>query len=191
MIIYKITNIINNKIYIGQTTSNIKKRWGQHKASSRNKKSKLYNAMRKYGVENFKIEEIVKAESIEELNELEEKIINENNSVQNGYNIIFGGKNYTRIHKNGLNSQQEKLVKTIKKSPIILQCMILWGMLMKECKRYIENNPDDKRNNNNNQEINEMTNNYIYKLKTSRDFVYIRHHLLNILEIIVKCNEIN
>ena len=55
--IYTITNIINNYVYVGQSC-NIKRRWRQHKSDYCNKKShqyysKLYNAMRKYGLDNF------------------------------------------------------------------------------------------------------------------------------------------
>ena len=52
--IYRITNLINNKIYIGQTANKYpSKRWGCHKheATSGNDKP-LYRAMRKYGIEN-------------------------------------------------------------------------------------------------------------------------------------------
>jgi group I intron endonuclease len=73
MIIYKITNHINNKVYIGQTIqTNPKMRWYSHQADARKgKKSHLYDSMRKHGVENFVWEVIAQAESIEELNKLE------------------------------------------------------------------------------------------------------------------------
>jgi group I intron endonuclease len=55
--IYKITNIINNHCYIGQSR-NIQKRWKNHISASHNCNEKsyeypLYRAIRKYGVENF------------------------------------------------------------------------------------------------------------------------------------------
>lgn len=72
MIIYKITNLINNKIYIGLTTLSLNKRWTSHKAEcKRNNKKYLYNAMRKYGIESFKIEEIDNTDDIVKLGELE------------------------------------------------------------------------------------------------------------------------
>ncbi len=59
MIIYKITNIINNKIYIGKTEKSLNKRWSGHIAKSRkNIISVLHNAILKYGKENFKIERV-------------------------------------------------------------------------------------------------------------------------------------
>lgn len=57
-IIYKITNLVNNKVYIGQTERTLKERWGQHKYSKGCKY--LHNAILKYGAESFKIEEIEK-----------------------------------------------------------------------------------------------------------------------------------
>jgi group I intron endonuclease len=60
--VYKITNQIDGKVYIGETTRTIAARWSQHK--SRAKKPEyteyLYNAIRKYGIDNFTIEEITK-----------------------------------------------------------------------------------------------------------------------------------
>ena len=61
MLIYKITNIINNKSYIGQTIKTAEERWKEHKAhafgSHPNDQNKtLYKAIRKYGVENFTFE---------------------------------------------------------------------------------------------------------------------------------------
>ena len=60
MIIYKITNKINNKVYIGLTTRTLKYRWSTHITESKNLNNQkhLYRAMRKYGIENFTIEEI-------------------------------------------------------------------------------------------------------------------------------------
>ena len=51
-IIYKITNIINNKVYIGQTVHSLQRRWTQHIIDAYNCKSKnnhFQNAIRKYG----------------------------------------------------------------------------------------------------------------------------------------------
>ena len=57
--IYKIINDINQKIYIGKTKSSIQTRFKQHLYSVTHHKSKsmLYDAMNKYGADNFIIEE--------------------------------------------------------------------------------------------------------------------------------------
>lgn len=95
--IYKITNTVNNKIYIGKTIHSIDHRFKEHyKTSLRNRSytSYLYNAMNEHGIENFKIEEIDTAENSEELDDKERFWIKELSS-QNpeiGYNIQEGGE---------------------------------------------------------------------------------------------------
>lgn len=94
MIIYKITNQINGKIYIGLTTESLQKRWRSHKISSRNKNTHLYTAMRKYGIENFAIEVIDETDSFEELGRLERFYIDKYHSQDPnyGYNVTAGGE---------------------------------------------------------------------------------------------------
>lgn len=100
MVIYKITNKINNKIYIGQTIE-YEERVRHHKQTAFRKNSKernrpLYKAIRKYGLESFSFEIIDTAQSLEELNEKEIYYIAFYDScVDNGkgYNLDKGGKN--------------------------------------------------------------------------------------------------
>lgn len=66
--IYVITNQINGKQYVGKTTGTIKDRFRSHICDSKKRKCEkrpLYNAMRKYGIENFSIEQLEKC-SIED-----------------------------------------------------------------------------------------------------------------------------
>jgi group I intron endonuclease len=96
MIIYKITNSINDKVYIGQTVESLKKRWNRHTWGCTIKRNAMAitNAIVKYGKENFIIEEIDKADDIEELNEKEIYYINLYKSMSpNGYNLTTGGNN--------------------------------------------------------------------------------------------------
>lgn len=94
MLIYKITNKLNGKVYIGQTTKSLEFRKAGHiQCAKRNINHHLYNAMNKYGIENFEFEEICKANSKSELNYLEVKYILEYDSVRNGYNMGYGGDN--------------------------------------------------------------------------------------------------
>lgn len=91
--IYKITNKINNKIYIGKTLCNIQKRWKEHcKASHKEQceKRPLYSAMNKYGIENFIIEQIEEC-SDEIVNEREVYWIEYYQSFKYGYNATKGG----------------------------------------------------------------------------------------------------
>lgn len=70
MQVYKITNIQNNKVYIGQTIRGIQERFARHikDAMSNRLDTHFARAIRKYGPENFIIEEIDTAETQEELN---------------------------------------------------------------------------------------------------------------------------
>lgn len=94
--IYKITNKINKKSYIGQSI-NIQKRVHQHFWKAKCKKdvsynSALHNAIRKYGQINFQIE-ILQECSVENIDEKEKYYIKYYNTlVPNGYNILSGGQ---------------------------------------------------------------------------------------------------
>ena len=96
MIIYKIINNINNKIYIGLTTGTLKHRWNRHiqdyKDLSNTKP--LYRAMRKYGIENFSMEIIDETDDIEKLGKLERFYIKkyESQNPKKGYNLTAGGE---------------------------------------------------------------------------------------------------
>lgn len=93
MIIYKITNLINNKVYIGQTVQPLYKRWWRH--CHNGKSSVIGSAIEKYGKDNFSIEVIDTATTLEELNDKEIFWINHYNSISpNGYNIAGGGRNH-------------------------------------------------------------------------------------------------
>ena len=95
MVIYKITNTVNGKVYIGQTIqSNAKARWYAHCAYVRKgKKSHLYDSMRKYGVENFTWEVIEQGNTVEQLNELEAKWVDYYRSITEVYNNREAGNN--------------------------------------------------------------------------------------------------
>ena len=107
-IIYKISCSENNKSYIGQTIKTMEERWNDHKRDFKrflkykydtkdNKKRNfctyLYNAINKYGIENFHIETICCAKNKEQLNSLEnENIIKFNTLSPNGFNLTSGGE---------------------------------------------------------------------------------------------------
>ncbi len=92
--IYCITNLINGKQYVGKTTYSITKRFKEHcNDCKRREKEKrpLYNAMNKYGIENFIAKELVECE-IDELNSYEIMFIQKLNTYgSNGYNATKGG----------------------------------------------------------------------------------------------------
>lgn len=88
--IYKIENLINHKIYIGQT-NNPKRRFQEHKAKGYASKGVkiLYYAFDKYGLENFSFDII---EETENYNEREKYWIKYYDSFENGYNMTLGGE---------------------------------------------------------------------------------------------------
>ena len=95
--IYKITNLINNKIYIGQSI-NIQQRWMAHRHRPFNINSSqydtpLYRAIRKYGLQNFSFE--ILEECLEkELDSKEQYYIEKYNTINpdKGYNLTKGGQ---------------------------------------------------------------------------------------------------
>jgi group I intron endonuclease len=96
ILIYKITNTINNKVYIGLTTCTLEYRWSRHITESKNQNNKkhLYKSMRKYGVENFTIEEIDNTNDFKELGILERHYISfyDSQDPNKGYNLTAGGE---------------------------------------------------------------------------------------------------
>ena len=102
--IYKITNLINGKEYIGKTNFTIEERFKRHIIDSRKRnceKRPLYNAFNKYGVENFIIEQIEEC-SEDLLNEKEKYWIEYYNTYSNGYNATLGGDGQTLINYNNI-----------------------------------------------------------------------------------------
>jgi group I intron endonuclease len=97
-VIYKITNILNNKCYYGQTRQPPNRRWSQHKQlAKKGGKMILYNAIRSYGVEHFSFDIICECETLDELNRKEIEYISANNTLApNGYNAGKGGDNYEK-----------------------------------------------------------------------------------------------
>lgn len=99
-VIYKITNTVNNKIYIGQTI-NFSERYRSHcevpfRKSDRGYNHPIYRAIRKYGINNFTIEIIEYCSPIEELNDRETHYIKLYDCLvdsNKGYNLQEGGQN--------------------------------------------------------------------------------------------------
>lgn len=91
--VYKITNNLNHKCYIGISTD-IESRWEQHKNPynwNRESSKLLYKAFQKYGLENFSFDIIEQCE-VSQLGEKEEFYIAYYNSYKNGYNMTAGGE---------------------------------------------------------------------------------------------------
>ena len=100
--IYKITNTINGKFYIGQTIQNVKERFYQHcatKCSQAILNMVIHKAITKYGKSNFTIEVIEEVESAN-LNDRERYWIRYYDSYNNGYNSTEGGQDGIKLFKN-------------------------------------------------------------------------------------------
>lgn len=99
MYIYKITNKINGKIYIGQTVGTVQNRFNEHCRSSKCS-TPIDKAIKKYGKYNFSVEILEETDNIDTLNELEIKYIAEYNSTDMsiGYNLCKGGMGTVGYH---------------------------------------------------------------------------------------------
>ena len=98
MIVYKITNKINGKIYIGQTVQALKERWNKHCSVKRC--LALSSAIKKYGKESFEIKVMVRCNSIEEMNHRETYYIKLFDTVApKGYNLTRGGRNGKHVEE--------------------------------------------------------------------------------------------
>lgn len=144
--IYKITCMINSKIYIGQTRQSFEKRMIQHLSNANTNKtnSPLHLAIKKYNWENFKkeiIKEIncdTKTELISELNEWEIYYIKKYDSLikHNGYNISKGGNfaNYNEKKIYAYDLMSRKLLNVYDNSFIASEhCKLSRRAIQKNC----------------------------------------------------------
>lgn len=116
--IYKIENLINGKIYIGQSI-HIEKRWIEHCKQSSH--SLIGEAIKKYGKENFSFQ-IIEECSVDQLDEMEEKyIINYNSLVPNGYNIVLTSPSQTEVYRKYTKSILLEIVEDLKNSSLTFQ----------------------------------------------------------------------
>lgn len=150
--IYKITNKINQKVYIGLTCRSVEQRWLEHLKNVNNLKEKrpLYSAIAKYGEESFLIETIEEVED-DFLGEREIYWINFYNSYYNGYNATLGGDGvFTRQimqydMKGNLIAEYDNIQQAIKNTQISES--VIRGVCQKRyktAKNYIFKYKDDK-----------------------------------------------
>ena len=121
--IYKITNKLNNKVYIGQTIQKPIERFYQHCAKKCDKyilNMVIHKAIFKYGKDNFTFE-VIEEVPKQQLNEREEYWIKYYNSYTDGYNSTKGGQKGNKPFKDIDNNaiieqyQQGKSLRTIGK----------------------------------------------------------------------------
>ena len=144
LFIYKATNLINGKIYIGKTVNSLKKRITQHKsdALSRNSQMVIHRAIRKYGWDNFRWEIIDELRDNEELCKRESYWISHYNSTQPsiGYNSTDSGEGVTGLRhsnesknkisesrKGKANGEKHHMSKLTKKDVVEIKVLLLQG----------------------------------------------------------------
>ncbi len=107
--LYRITNQLNGKVYIGQSNKETE-RWRQHKYFVRREKPRQYihRAMAKYGVENFVYEVIAMCKTLEDADELEIQLIvrYDSRNKEKGYNISPGAD---LVWNRGLPKEQQPM----------------------------------------------------------------------------------
>jgi group I intron endonuclease len=109
--VYKITNLINKKIYIGKT-NDVPGRWLKHLSIARNETpgdySYIHRAINKYGVDSFIIETIDECQTEEEslAKEIEYITLYDSQNRKVGYNLTMGGDGISG-HKHSDESKEK------------------------------------------------------------------------------------
>lgn len=120
MFVYKITNAVNGKCYIGQTIHDVTHRWCEHR--NQRGSTLVYNAIQKYGIENLLWEVIETVTSLDELNLREMYWIEHFNSISpNGYNLISGGLSKVPCEETRRKISKSKMGKKAKPEHIELR----------------------------------------------------------------------
>lgn len=128
MIIYKITNLLDGKVYVGQTARTLEARIDQHKRRSA---SAISKAIKKYGWENFKAEVIEECKTRDQLNEREIYWIKFYDCIApKGYNLHPGGRNHamTEETRRRASEAQKSVMKILKRTG---NCLLLKGNVLK------------------------------------------------------------
>lgn len=144
--VYKITNLINGKVYIGITSQGTQARYHKHLSDARlGSTFPIHNALRKYGEDNFKIETIEtlpQSSNYEELKEREKYWIQYYDSYNRevGYNLTLGGDGSVGYHQS--EEAKEKIKKHSSRKHTILQYSIDGELLnefisLREAERFI------------------------------------------------------
>lgn len=127
--IYKITNLVNQKVYIGQT-KNPKKRWYHHRTTANRKPKYVINlAMKKHGLDNFIFDVIASCLDQNAANIAEDICINQENSMitGHGYNVKPGGNTCSGWH------HTEETKRKIRETPNSGQFFVGWAPEQPKC----------------------------------------------------------
>lgn len=131
--IYKIENKLNGKVYIGKTMTTIQKCWKQHRNDAGKEKCQnrpLYRAIKKYGIDNFFIEEIEECDG-DILSDREKYWIEYYNSFKCGYNATIGGDGKPYVNRN-------LVLQTYQKVGVMKQVAKLFNISVDSVKNVLE-----------------------------------------------------
>lgn len=122
-VLYIITNLINKKVYIGQTT-NISKRWSDHRvAATLNKPTQaVHYALIKYGLDNFEFKIIASCKAQDDANFIETELVSQYDSfIKNGkgYNVTLGGRSAPKTEE--WKEHMSKIMKPIMLNRLALE----------------------------------------------------------------------
>lgn len=156
--VYLITNLVNDKKYVGITHNTIEQRFQEHLAKARCKNSiwKLHRAIKKYGKDNFKLELLEDNISKEFIGERETYYITFYDSINKGYNMTEGGagiSGYKFTKQQGLDRAKKiitpernaKISKALKGRPLDNQHKKKLSESMKEFHKTHDNSFKGKR----------------------------------------------
>lgn len=150
--IYKITNKLNQKVYIGKTLRDPKIRWREHIEDSRHPDLPLQRAFDKYGIEAFEFTVLEQINDDSLLNEREKYYINKFNSYKKGYNATIGGDGGTTHLLSDLERkkilqlwEEDKTILEIQRNTshshsAIRNCILSTGISQKEYEEQIQSN---------------------------------------------------
>lgn len=146
--IYKITNMINQKSYIGQTMQTLETRINKHFSRSQTATTGIDYAIGKYGKENFSVEQLCECDN-SQMDELERYYIQLYDTYNNGYNLTLGGQD--RSTKLPLN--ESEIIEKYLTGLTIEQLCKEYGCCNKTISNLLHNNHITIRHNNNAQNI--------------------------------------
>ena len=133
--IYKITNKLNGKSYIGQTTTSINIRMYKHYSNAKQATTGIDFAIQKYGKDNFKVEQI--CECLDEcLDDQERYYIHYYNTYQNGYNLTIGGQDISTK----LLLDEQQIIKDYQSGLFIKDLAIKYNCCEKTISNILHNN---------------------------------------------------
>ena len=144
--IYKITNTINDKVYVGKTMTSLKKRFQQHLwdgKRARAEKRPLYRAMKKYGSENFSIH-LIEECTVERSNEREIYWIKKYRGYSEGYNATTGGDGVPLYNYNEIKKLIENDYRTVEITQMVGCCEDLVRKVAKNFNLTINSNRGER-----------------------------------------------